>query len=121
VQAEVAGQAAAIGEARAALALFERLGARPYADRTAALLRGLGDTGRRPASPAAMRSLSPREIEVLDLVRQGLTNVEIAERLFIAAKTAEHHVSRVLAKLGVRSRAEAAAMAVNTCRAPVVG
>src|SRR6266851_5346025 len=118
VQAEVAGRAAAVGEARAALALFERLGARPYADRTAALLRGLGDTGRRPAPAAAMRSLSPRETEVLDLVRRGLTNAEIAGRLYISARTAEHHVSRVLAKLGARSRAGAAAMAVTTGSAP---
>ena len=51
-----------------------------------------------------------REREVLDLLRQGLTNAEIGSRLFISAKTAEHHVGRVLTKLGVRSRAEAAAV-----------
>jgi DNA-binding NarL/FixJ family response regulator len=57
--------------------------------------------------------LSVREQEVLDLVRQGLSNAEIASRLFISPKTAEHHVSRILTKLGVRSRGEAAAMAVR--------
>jgi DNA-binding NarL/FixJ family response regulator len=48
---------------------------------------------------------------VLELVREGLTNAEIGERLYISPKTAEHHVGRVLTKLGVRTRAEAAAVA----------
>jgi DNA-binding NarL/FixJ family response regulator len=61
--------------------------------------------------------LSVREQEVLDLVRQGLSNAEIASRLFISPKTAEHHVSRILTKLGVRSRGEAAAMAVRLAAA----
>jgi len=108
-------QAMAITQARAALACFERLGAAIRRDQVAALLRGLGDTGRaRPQRADDLTgSLSVREQEVLDLVRQGLSNAEIASRLFISPKTAEHHVSRILTKLGVRSRGEAAAMAVR--------
>ncbi len=108
-------RADAIVEARIVLGVLTRLGARPSADRTAALLRGLGDVARvRPVdAAAAVGSLTRRETEVLALIREGLTNPEIGERLFISAKTAEHHVGRVLAKLGVRSRAEAAAVAAS--------
>lgn len=108
---EAGEPARAVTEARAAHALFTRLGADRLADRAAAVLRSLGDRGRPARPQAAAAELSPRERDVLDLVRQGLTNAEIGERLYISAKTAEHHVSRVLAKLGVRSRAEAAAVA----------
>ena len=106
----------AVTDARAALAIFERLGADLLSDRTGALLRRLGWTGRGApratrASPTHVASLSPREREVLGLVRVGLTNAEIGARLYITPKTAEHHVGRVLTKLGVRSRAEAAAVA----------
>jgi DNA-binding NarL/FixJ family response regulator len=98
--------------AQDALAVFERLGARPDADQAAALLRRLGRAGRT-AGRSARDELTAREREVLRLVATGLSNGEIAERLVIAPKTAEHHVSRVLAKLGLRSRAEAAAYAVR--------
>ena len=113
----------ALSEARAALACFERLGASTARDRAAAVLRELGDTGRsRPQDNDELAAvLTKREREVLELVSIGLTNAEIAERLFISAKTAEHHVGRVLAKLGVRSRAEAAALAVRLAAAAPEG
>jgi DNA-binding CsgD family transcriptional regulator len=98
--------------ARAALAALECLGARPDADQAAALLRELGGAGRT-AVRGERDELTVREREVLALVTAGLSNAEIADRLVIAPKTAEHHVGRVLAKLGVRSRAEAAAHAVR--------
>jgi DNA-binding CsgD family transcriptional regulator len=63
-------------------------------------------------------SLSAREAEVLALIQAGHTNAEIAKRLYISPKTAEHHVSRVLSKLGVRTRAEAAALAAARPAAP---
>ncbi len=64
-----------------------------------------------PDGPAAELGLTPREREVLALVAQGATNREIGERLYMAEKTASVHVSRILAKLDVRSRTEAAAVA----------
>lgn len=113
VLAGTGDRAGAVVEAQRALATFDRLGAKLLVDRTDALLRSLGartrGIGRVP--DAAVAELSRREREVLELLRQGLTNAEIAGRLFISARTAEHHVGRVLGKLGVRSRAEAAAFA----------
>ena len=93
--------------ARTALRIFERLGAGPDADATAAVLRGLGVAGR--TAPRIDGPLTAREQEVLALLAEGLANAAIAGRLFISSKTAEHHVGRILGKLGLRSRAEAAA------------
>ncbi len=107
-----AGSPLAPESARSALAAFERLGARGDADRAAALVRELGGAGRTSVR-GDRDELTLREREVLALVAAGLSNGEIADRLVIAPKTAEHHVGRVLAKLGVRSRAEAAAHAVR--------
>ncbi|HEX8205891.1 MAG TPA: response regulator transcription factor, partial [Solirubrobacteraceae bacterium] len=95
-------------QARGACRLFERLGARGDADEAAALLRGLGVSGRS-ATRGDRDSLTSREREVLNLLAEGLSNPEIAERLVISRKTAEHHVSSVLGKLGLKSRAQAAA------------
>lgn len=103
--------ALAVSEATAALRGFDALGAAADADAAAALLRGLGVAGR--AAPRQPGTLTKREEEVLRLLGMGLSNREIADRLFISRKTAGHHVSRVLAKLGLRNRAEAAAYAVR--------
>lgn len=111
--------AGAVTEARAALAIFQRLEFRPDIDRAASLLRSLGVVVRSPgggqsvAGQGAVANLSRREREVLPLLAEGLTNAEIAKRLFITAKTAEHHVGSILAKLGLRSRSEAAAYAAS--------
>jgi DNA-binding CsgD family transcriptional regulator len=107
-----AGSPFALTSARTAREVFERLGARRDADRAAALLRQLGVAGR-PTVRGDRDHLTARELEVLRLIAAGLSNAQIADRLVIAPKTAEHHVGRVLAKLGVRSRAEAAAHAVR--------
>ena len=68
--------------------------------------------GPRTATRADPLKLTRREREVLDLICAGNTNAQIADRLFIAVKTVDHHVSAVLAKLDVPSR-EAASQAVR--------
>lgn len=106
----------AVVEARAALAGFEALGAMADADAAAALLRSLGAAGR--TGPKRVGLLTKREQEVLRLVGLGLSNPEIAQRLFISRKTAARHVSNLLAKLGLRNRAEAVAYAVRELGEP---
>jgi DNA-binding NarL/FixJ family response regulator len=112
----IAGAApdAAEAEARLALAAFDRLGAGRYADAAAGLLRELGAAGR--TWPKSYGTLTKRETEVLSLLATGCSNAEIADRLVISRRTAEHHVASILSKLGLRSRAEAAAYALASSR-----
>jgi DNA-binding CsgD family transcriptional regulator/Tfp pilus assembly protein PilF len=69
--------------------------------------------GPRPSSRANPAGLTARELEVLALLARGLSNAEIAGRLFLSEKTASHHVSAILRKLGEPTRARAAAAAVR--------
>jgi DNA-binding CsgD family transcriptional regulator len=101
----------AIDLARRARTELESFGAVREADAAAALMRTLGAKGR--AGPKDYGVLSRRELEVLRLVGEGLTNAEIAGRLFISPKTAEHHVGRIYSKLHRRTRTELAAYAVR--------
>jgi DNA-binding CsgD family transcriptional regulator/tetratricopeptide (TPR) repeat protein len=104
--------AAATTQARAGLAIFERLGARRDADRVAALLRSFGVTVRAAADASGrqgLEMLSPRERDVVPLLAEGLSNAAIAKRLFVTPKTVEHHVTNILARLGLRTRTEVAA------------
>jgi DNA-binding CsgD family transcriptional regulator/tetratricopeptide (TPR) repeat protein len=102
-------------EQREALAIFDRMGAAPAAQ---ALRRRMRERGVR-AVPRGSRTstrrnpfgLTRREAEILALLSDGLRNAAIARRLFVSTKTVDHHVSAILAKLGVPSRAEAVARA----------
>jgi DNA-binding CsgD family transcriptional regulator/tetratricopeptide (TPR) repeat protein len=97
---------------RVALAGFQRLGARAAAAVVARRLRANGaravPRGPRPSTLNNPARLTPREVEVLSLIREGLSNAEIAVRLYLAEKTVHHHVSAVLRKLGVATRGQAA-------------
>lgn len=102
----------ALAEGRAALAMFEDLGAERDADRASTWLRAAGTT---PAhlGPKGLSVLTRREREVLTVVGDGLTNPEIAERLYISRRTVDHHVASILSKLGLRNRTEIAAFAAR--------
>ncbi|MBB5490796.1 helix-turn-helix transcriptional regulator [Nocardiopsis metallicus] len=105
--------AQATAEARSAHAVFSALGAVPDADRAANWLRVRGATVARARGRSGLAGLTRRETEVLRLLGEGLSNPEIAERLFVSRRTVEHHVANILSKLGLRNRAEAAGVAVR--------
>ena len=99
----------------AALEIFERLGARPDAGRLRSKLRAAGASGIPPRPRSSTREnpfgLTSRQLDILTLLVEDLSNIEIAARLYISPKTVDHHVSAILARLDVRSREEAAALA----------
>lgn len=97
----------ATDEAQTALAVFRQLGVPRAVDTAVALLRVLGED-THPAGPHGGGPLTPREQQVLELVALGQSNASIAASLVITEKTAGHHVSHILAKLGVHNRTEAA-------------
>lgn len=96
-----------------ALGSLDALGAAPLAERIRFELRsaGMGGIPRGPsrATQAHPHGLTGRQAEVLDLIAEGLSNGDIADRLYVTKKTVEHHVSAVYAKLGVETRAQAIA------------
>jgi DNA-binding NarL/FixJ family response regulator len=104
----IAGEApdVACDEARAALAAFRELGASRAMSAASALLQELGSGGG--GRPRVAGELTAREQEVLELIALGMSNAQIARTLVISEKTAGHHVSRILTKLGVSNRTEAA-------------
>jgi len=112
------GDRGAAGERlRQAAGLADTLGARPLSEQISALARRARiDVARGEADDRAAPGLglTDREIEVLRLVAAGRSNRDIAAELFISAKTASVHVSNILAKLGVHTRVEAAAIAHQT-------
>ena len=103
------------GALRRAFEDLQSLGARPAAAIVGRRLRERGVRGLPRGPRASTRDnpagLTAREVEVLDLVGQGLRNADIAARLFLSEKTVGHHVSAILRKLGVRTRGEASAEA----------
>jgi DNA-binding CsgD family transcriptional regulator/tetratricopeptide (TPR) repeat protein len=111
------GHADADSTQRRGLAELQALGAHGAARRVARALRARGIRDVRRGPHAATRDnpagLTARELEVLDLVAEGLRNAEIAGRLFVSEKTVAHHVSAILRKLDVRTRSQAGAEAAR--------
>ena len=107
-----AGDRAAAGEAiEEAVAVAAALGAAPLVEAADTLARRVGLRSADHPAPSGTELLTAREREVLRLVAEGKSNSRIAERLYISPKTASVHVSRIIAKLEVNNRVEAAAVA----------
>jgi DNA-binding CsgD family transcriptional regulator len=98
-----------VTEARAALRsardAFDALGALPWAERARQELRAAGETSRKRA-PEAWDRLSPQEMQIASLAADGLSNREIAQRLYLSHRTVGSHLYRLFPKLGVTSRAQ---------------
>jgi len=97
---------------REALDTFESLGAPFWADRAREELRASGETARRGDS-AVTGELTPQEAQVAAQVRQGLSNKEVAARLFVSPRTVDFHLRNIYNKLGITSRTELVSMAVD--------
>jgi DNA-binding CsgD family transcriptional regulator len=100
-----------------ALTALDTLGAEPLARLVRGELRALG-IRRIPRGPLAATRENPaglteRQLQVMRLLAEGLTNPEIADKLVVSVRTVDNHVAAVLGKLGVRSRRQAAARAVE--------
>ncbi|MFE4050150.1 response regulator [Streptomyces sp. YIM B13518] len=81
---------------------------------TARVMARLRNAGQQPAEePDVLPGLTGREREILDLIGEGLTNRQIGRRLYLAEKTVKNHISRLLAKLGVERRVQAAVIATQ--------
>lgn len=93
---------------------------KPFApDEVVARVRRLVQRAGARVSPAVASRLTKRELEVLGLLAEGLTQTEIADKLVISQKTVGSHIERILIKLGVRSRTQAVALAFREDLVPV--
>ena len=102
---------AARNHLRVALEVFEDLRAAPWAERAAHELRASGETARK-RDETTVTDLTPQELQVAQLVQQGLTNKEVAAQLFVSPRTVDFHLRNVFTKTGVTSRVELARLAL---------
>jgi len=87
----------------AALASFEMMGAAPWSERAGQELRASGQTAR-VRDPSTTFELTPQELQVARFVSEGLTNREVAARMFLSPRTVDYHLRKVFVKLGISSR-----------------
>ncbi len=106
-------------ELRGALAVFERLGAGPWADRARTELRASGETAAR-RDPEATAALTPQELQVARYVAQGFTNKEVAAQLFLSPRTIDAHMRNVFGKLGITARSQLRGLALGAPEAEPV-
>ncbi|MFE5867037.1 AAA family ATPase [Streptomyces roseifaciens] len=92
---------------REAAETFHLLGAAPWEQRAQGELRAAGET-TEPAGPALLQTLTPQELRIARLVADGVSNKDVAARLFLSPRTVEYHLYKVYPKLGITSRTELA-------------
>lgn len=97
--------------------MFVTFGMDAFAGRAARELRATGENARR-RSVETTSDLTPRELQIARLAREGLTNPEIATRLFMSPRTVEYHLHKVFTKRGITSRVELGAALANDLRTP---
>jgi DNA-binding CsgD family transcriptional regulator/tetratricopeptide (TPR) repeat protein len=124
-EADALGDSSDEDDLRRSLEILQRLGARPRAAQVTRRLREIGvrtlPRGPRATTQASPAGLTTRELQVLALLCEHLSNSEIADRLVVSPKTVDHHVSAVLSKLSVSNRREAAAAAIALGLSPQNG
>jgi DNA-binding CsgD family transcriptional regulator len=103
---------------RTALATFEHLDARPWANQASAELQATGETARRRTRPATSR-LTPQEFQVARLVADGRSNRDIAAALFLSPKTVEFHLGGIHRKLNTNSRAQLVRLLLQRPPSPI--
>ena len=100
---------------RSALAGFEQFRAEPWAQRARTELRATGETARK-RDPGTIDQLTPQELQIAQLVGEGLSNKDVAAQLFLSPRTVEYHLYKVFAKLGIASRSELIRKGVGSAR-----
>ena len=91
---------------RIARDMLEAMGADGFAERARRELRATGETARKRTAAATNEDLTAQEAQIARLARDGLSNPEIATRLFISARTVQYHLGKIFAKLGITSRSQ---------------
>ncbi|HEY1174885.1 MAG TPA: LuxR C-terminal-related transcriptional regulator, partial [Phytomonospora sp.] len=91
---------------RFALGVFERAGMRPWAERTRVELEATGQSAGARDEPGPLAALTPQESRIVRLAADGMSNKDIAARLFLSPRTVGYHLYKAYPKLGVLSRAE---------------
>jgi DNA-binding NarL/FixJ family response regulator len=92
---------------RSAWETFDSLGITPWAERAQAELRASGETARKRTIDTIYH-LTPQELQIAELVRDGASNPDIAAQLFLSRRTVEYHLRKVYMKLGISARGELA-------------
>jgi DNA-binding CsgD family transcriptional regulator len=91
---------------RTAHDMLETMGMEAFADRAGRELLATGETARKRTARTADHKLTAQEVQIARMARDGLSNPEIAARLFISARTVQYHLSKVFTKLGIESRGQ---------------